>query len=65
MEKFLTPTEFVSIRLKPKNYATNVTLSVYDRIIFAEVCHTASVTLVMLSLIEATTEYSIPIYICR
>lgn len=63
MEKILTPTEFASIRLSTKNYATNVTLPVYDRNIFAEVCHTGSVTLVVLSLIEATTEYSIPIYI--
>ena len=63
VEKILTPTEFASIRLSTKNYATNVTLPVYDRNIFAEVCHTGSVTLVVLSLIEATTEYSIPIYI--
>lgn len=63
VEKILTPTAFASIRLSTKNYATNVTLPVYDRNIFAEVCHTGSVTLVVLSLIEATTECSIPIYI--
>lgn len=65
VEKILTPTEFASIRLSTKNYATNVTLPVSDRNIFAEVCHTGSVTLalVVLSLIEATTDYSIPIYI--